>query len=416
MNIKTILKGTKSIKKIYIRLYQGKIDIIADTGLVCLESGYNLKKDIFVDSELNIKISELRAFILKRFNQDYSNGEIISNTWLKSIILDCFNRNLEVESSGDSKRFVFISEFAKYWMDNHSKKWKVSARKLMDDRLSYQYSQVIDHIKSFEKKRKSKIAFKEIDSDLLYEFVEYFEGLNYNASTIERMITRFKFFCFRAVEQNIKVNSGFKARVYLDKNQEVEGVYLTEGEIQQIYDLDLSHDDYLDNVRDNLVLNCYLGLRISDFMTSLNIDNIKDGMVSIKTSKTGAFVRIPIHNLAQKILNKRFGQLPKKIGSAYYNQKIKVVCQLANIDELVYGMRMNPDTRRKEYGYFKKYELITSHVSRKSFATLLYGKVPNEVIQSVCGWSKNSMMLQHYNQTSKIEYAEQLAQYWGKIS
>lgn len=412
MNIKTILKGTKSIKKIYIRLYQGKTDIISDTGLVCLESEYNLKKDVFVDSELNIKISELRTFILRRFNQDYSNGEIMSNTWLKSIILDCFGRNLEVESSGDSKRFVFISEFAKFWMTNYSKKWKVSARKLMGEKLAYQYNQVIDHIKSFEKKRKAKIQFKEIDSDLLYEFVEYFEGLGYNASTIERMITRLKFFCFRAIEQNVKVNSGFKSRVYLEKDQEAEGIYLNEEEIQRIHDLDLSHDEYLDSVRDNLVLNCYLGLRISDFMTSLDISNIKDGIVSIKTSKTGAFVKIPLHNLAYKILNKRFGQLPKKITSVYYNLKIKTVCQLANIDNVVYGFKMNPETRRKEFGYYKKYELITSHIARRSFASNLFGKVPNEVIQAICGWSKSSMMLQHYNKTSKTEYAEQLAQYW----
>jgi integrase len=412
MNIKIILKGTKSIKKIYIRLYQSKTDVIADTGLACLESDYNSKKDLFLDSELNIKISELRAFILRRFNKDYSNGEIISNTWLKSVILDCFDRNYKIDSAKNSDSFVFISEFAKYWMANHSEKWKVSARKTMNEKLAYQYSQVIDHIKSFENKRKAKIQFKEIDSDLLYEFVDHLESLNYNSSTISRIIKRFKFFCFRAIEFDLKVSSGFKSRVYLDKNQEIEGIYLTEEEIQRIYDLDLSHDEYLDSVRDNLVLNCYLGLRVSDFMCSLNTDNIKDGIVSIKTSKTGAFVKIPLHPLAQKILNKRFGQLPKKIGPAYYNQKIKVVAQLANIDQLVYGMKMNPSTRRKEYGYFKKYQLITSHISRKSFATLLYGKVPNEVIQSVCGWSKSSQMLEFYNKTSKTEYAEQLKNYW----
>lgn len=412
MNIKTIIKGTKSIKKIYIRLYQGKVDVIADSGLVCLESGYNAKKDCFIDSELNIKISELRAFILKRFNQDYSSGEIISNTWLKSVILDCFNRDADVDSSNDTKRFVFISEFATYWMDNYSKKWKVSARKVMNDKLAYQYNQVIDHIKSFEKKRKSKIQLKEIDSDLMYEFVDYLEMAGYNSSTISRMITRFKFFCFRAIELNIKVNTGFKSRIYLDKNQEAEGIYLNEDEIQRIYDLDLSHDEYLSEVRDNLVLNCYLGLRIGDFMESLDISSIKDGIVSIKTSKTGAFVQIPIHYLAQNILNKRFGQLPKKTAPAYYNLKIKTVCQLAKIDNVVYGFKMNPETRRKEYGYYKKYELITSHVARKSFATNLYGKVSNEVIQSVCGWSKSSMMLQYYTKTSKKEYAEQLKNYW----
>jgi hypothetical protein len=43
----------------------------------------------------------------------------------------------------------------------------------------------------------------------------------------------------------------------------------------------------------------------------------------------------------------------------------------------------------------------------------LYGKVPNEVIQSVAGWS-SSEMISHYNKTSKKEYAEQLKEFWGK--
>ena len=38
-----------------------------------------------------------------------------------------------------------------------------------------------------------------------------------------------------------------------------------------------------------------------------------------------------------------------------------------------------------EVGYIQKYELITSHVGRRSFATNYYGKVPTAYIKTIMG-------------------------------
>ena len=412
MNIKVILKGTKEIKKIYIRLYQSKIDVIAFSGLSCLESDYNSKKDCFLDNDTNASISELRAFILKRYNLDYSQGKIISNEWLKSVILDCFNRPSQVETSSNSKRLIYISEFSKDWLINHSAKWKTSARKYMSEALRNQYKKTIEQITNFEKKRKEKILFEKIDSDLLYEFVDYFEELGYNASTIEKQITRFKFFCFRAVEMNIRVNTGFKSRIYIDKDNESDGVYLNESEIKRIYDLDLSHDSDLDNIRDLLVIGTYTGLRISDLMTSLKVENIKNDFIEIRTKKTNTYVKIPLHKYVRDILNKRFGQLPVKTSSSTYNRKIKLVCRLAGIDNLIYGFKMNKNIRRKEFAYYPKYELITSHSARKSFVSNHIGKIDIETLKAIGGWKSEKLIQNCYNQTTKTEYAQNLKNHW----
>jgi site-specific recombinase XerD len=412
MNIKTILKGTKEIKKIYIRLYQSKIDVIAFSGLSCLVSDYNPKKDCFLEENLNISISELRAFILKRYNLDYSQGKIISNEWLKSVISDCFNRPLGVENTSDSKKLIYISEFAKNWITEHSSKWKTSARKYMSESLRNQYKKTIEQIVNFEKKRKEKILFEKIDSDLLYEFVEHFEDLGYNASTIEKQITRFKFFCFRAVEMNIRVNTGFKSRIYIDKDNESDGVYLNESEIKRIYDLDLSHDNDLDNIRDLLVIASYTGLRVSDLMTSLKFENIKNEFIEIRTKKTNSYVKIPLHKYVREILNKRFGQLPSKTSSSTYNRKIKLVCRLAEIDNQIYGFKMNPETRRKEFAYYPKFELITSHTGRRSFVSNHIGKIDIETLKAIGGWKSEKLIQNCYNQTTKTEYAQNLKNHW----
>ena len=162
-----------------------------------------------------------------------------------------------------------------------------------------------------------------------------------------------------------------------------------------------------------MILSVWSGLRISDFLYNLKTDNIKDGFIEIKTQKTKTFVKIPVHGMVRKVLDKRFGQLPKKMSSTEYNLRVKEVCMLSEIDELVFGSLMNPGTRRKENGYYKKYQLISSHTARRSFATNLYGKVSDEVIKSICGWS-NFDMLNHYNKKSKTDYAKELQEFWSK--
>ena len=106
-----------------------------------------------------------------------------------------------------------------------------------------------------------------------------------------------------------------------------------------------------------------------------------------------------------------FGNLPNKVSISVYNEKIKIICQLANIDNQVYGKLWNSKIKRKELVYAPKFRFISSHVGRKSLATNLSGKVSDEVIMSVIGWSTLSIK-QHYNKTSKTEYASELEKVW----
>lgn len=116
--------------------------------------------------------------------------------------------------------------------------------------------------------------------------------------------------------------------------------------------------------------------------------------------------------MAKSILNKNFGNLPRKVDISEYNKQIKTICQLAEIDNQVYGKLWNSDKKRKELVYAPKFKFISSHVSRKSLATNLSGKVSIDVIKNVCGWS-DSTMANYYNKTSKTEYAETLKNYWN---
>jgi integrase len=417
MNISYKLVGSKSLKKIYIRLYQGDLDLLLNTNLVVDSIDWN-KKLLISKSNigLNEKLQELRLFILKRFNNDFSQGVIIDKNWLIMALKQCFCRPINEIGLINKSHEIYFSDFCKYWLDNHSKYWKTSVRKTMSKVLISQYNKFYELFLEFEQFSNEKIQLKDFTQEKIYEFIDYLKDLEFANSTTQRNLGRLIFYLNRAIECKFIVNPDFKKRIYLDKDDDsIESVYLNEAEIQTIFELNLSHDDYLDSVRDNLILSCWTALRVSDLMFNLKIDNIKNGVISIKTKKTGSFVKIPVHPQVQFILNKRFGQLPEKITASDYNLAVKKVGQLANLDNLIYGKLWNSDKKRKEINYFPKYKYLSSHIGRKSLISNLKGKVSDDLLQNIGGWQGKEMM-EFYNKTNKTEYANELRDFWNKTN
>jgi hypothetical protein len=70
------------------------------------------------------------------------------------------------------------------------------------------------------------------------------------------------------------------------------------------------------------------------------------------------------------------------VSSSDFNINIKTICQICEIDHLVYGKLFDKDLKRKKLGYFKK--ISANFVAcRRSFATNNYGKVADIVIKSI---------------------------------
>ncbi|MEX0312652.1 MAG: tyrosine-type recombinase/integrase, partial [Allomuricauda sp.] len=218
-------------------------------------------------------------------------------------------------------------------------------------------------------------------------------------------------FLSRAETDGVKIHPTSTERTFYTKEDEIDVPYLNEGEIKDIFDLDLSHDTILDNIRDNFIIALWTGLRISDFNKNLGIDNIENGYIRIITQKTKTRVMLPIHPNVQSILDKRNGELPKKYNNVKFNKKLKTVCMLANIDNIMLGKKFDKGTKRKKLGNYKKWELITAHSARRSFATNLHGIVNNDILAELGGWADQTMML-HYIKRTKKESADALRSLW----
>ena len=59
----------------------------------------------------------------------------------------------------------------------------------------------------------------------------------------------------------------------------------------------------------------------------------------------------------------------QKTNASVFNKKIKELCRLAGIDQVIKGNKMSSVTKRLAFGMYQKYELLTSQTMRRSFAT-----------------------------------------------
>jgi len=414
MNIKFSTYAKKSgLNQILVRMYHKNFDVSAKLDLFVVPSDWNEELQLTNSSNLvNEKLLKLKSAILSRYNEDFVQGQLINSVWLKRVISDIFDRPHDENSLICQDKYLYFTDFCKYWLKDKSAKWKVNSKSFIGKSLLAQYEKFVDLFCEYEKTLEGKIVLKDMSVDDFYEFANYMESAGYNPKTIERQIGRMKFFCLRCQEESIKISPAFRQRIYIDKDDdEIDSVYLSEEEIDKIYNLQID-DENLDNARDLLVIGCFTGLRISDLMHSLDISKIKEGVISIKTQKTGAFIKVPVHKYVKSILDKRLGNLPRKFSDYEYNCLLKVIGQKAGICQVIYGKLWDNTLRRKTLGYRPKFMYFSSHISRRSLATNLSGKVSDEVIQSIAGWSSKSM-LERYNSTSKTEYANKLNQYWN---
>ena len=407
MNIKFTLNGTKAIKKLSVRFFYNRLDVSSALNIMLTDSEWiSATETVVGNNEVTIALQELKTAILKNYNKDFCSGKLIDKNWLQKVIKTTFMRPKEEISMVSPLHTIYVSDFATYWLENFASDWKVSAKKKMEEPAKNQYKKFVETLVEYEKVIGEKITLRNNAKKDLEGFIDWQETENYQNSTIERNIGRLRFFFNRATEMDFEVSQAFKERIYFDPENDIEGVYLNEVEIQKIIDKDFSYDEELNVAKQNFILGLFTGQRVSDFLR-IDTSNIKDGNFTIKSKKTNIKSVIPIHPQIEKLMNDNFGYLPQKISSSDFNKHIKTICQVCEIDNLVYGKLFDNKLKRKKVGYWKKYLLVSSHICRKSYATNFAG-AGKEVLNSVMGWSKNSSMASHYNKVSKVEYANEM--------
>jgi integrase len=143
-----------------------------------------------------------------------------------------------------------------------------------------------------------------------------------------------------------------------------------------------------------LLIGLCIGQRVSDLL-KLSSDNLRKASsglyIDILQQKTKNAVTVGVADpVVIKLLENEF---PRRVSQVVFNKQIKALCKMAGIDELVSGFKNNPKTRRKEIINAPKYEFVTSHIMRRSFASNYYGKIETPLLMNITGHSKESTFL-----------------------
>lgn len=336
---------------------------------------------------LKTKGKQLTKELLRRFLDDYTNNQL---------------------SDSEKTLHGFITAY----LERNKTRINPATGKLISYKVIREHERTHELIKQFEdnKNKGVRLDFEDITLDFYADFTAFLQSLGLSVNTIGHKIQTLKAWLNEATERGLNKSQQYKSHRFKAITEETENIYLSIGELERLYRTELPNDK-LTRVRDLFLIGAFTGLRFSDF-TNITADNIRLNTLHIEQQKTGKKVSIPLHPIFLEIWTRYGQQLPKNISNQKFNEYIKEACRLAGIDTPEQksitkgGLRMHQT--------FRKYELVSSHTARRSFATNLYlgGFAPLSIMQ-ITGHRTETAFMKYIKVTSD-QHANLLRRHWNK--
>lgn len=374
-------------------------------------------------SHINTRLDDWDDLIEEAIN---SFGLIIPTQKMVKDRIDEILRSRNIEAGGviDNEEEQYLVSFAEKYRDTSTKA----------ERTRKGYTTTINKLKEFEKAHKVKLRFIDIDIDFYNKFKKWMMYSTYVKSTkkdkdgnvIEVKELHYTKNYIGALFKNITVFmneskgkvhdfSGFIDKDFKSEKEETDSIYLTQEEIQKIYDLEITEEllkangyknqnlittiNSLNEERDRFLLGCFTALRHSDYSRLDNL-HFKEDIIRIWTMKRDKKVFIPMHFRVKEILERRNNILPTPISDQKHNKQVKAIGKLAGINEEVVLTKTRGGKRIESVN--PKYKFITSHTARRSGATNMYlAGVDLKFIQDILGHSKIEQTIRYIKVTAE---------------
>jgi len=291
---------------------------------------------------------------------------------------------LSPANGNETKEYDFLSYFNAYLH-------KIKERK-QSNYKAYRtcYNRLTEYFKS------PSVPFDKIDMKFYEAFSQFLISKNLATNTIA---TQWKL--IKAVMQSAFVaglHSNEKFRHFKKKMESADTIFLSEEELNKMYELKLI--GYLEKARDYFLIGAYTGLRFEDW-DRVSSEKVVNGVLTVRSSKTGELSTIPIHPVVSAILDKYKGELPHKPSNQKMNEYIKIVAMRVNINDQVETRITKGGIR--EINTSEKHELVTTHTARRSLATnLVLRGVSPYVVMKVTG-HKSLSSFERYVRLQELE-------------
>jgi integrase len=319
--------------------------------------------------------------------------------------------------------FKYLTDYITHFIERSAYRIKKGGETGLKPRTTKKYKTTLNKVIEFEKLKKKRFKINDVNLKFHGDFIQFMnKNQNLNLNTVGKYVKCLKTILRDARQNGIKINPDVERDAFRGTSQKTYFVTLNENEIEKIFNLDLSNVKYLKNARDWFIIALWTGTRVSDLL-EFTLDNINNGFLEYTAKKTNQKIMLPLHWQVKSTIDQNDGQLPYKISYQRYNDYIKEVCQIAGIDQMETGaIFVNNQSKkdkklktpqRKILGEYPKWQMVSTHTARRSFATNHYGKLPTPVIMAATGHTTEKSFLVYLNKTAK-DNALVLQEYWQK--
>lgn len=228
------------------------------------------------------------------------------------------------------------------------------------------------HLTAYSEEKGKTLGFNDINQAFFHDFKAWLFAPPRNLQTnyVHKLFSMLGMFMRDAKRRGLHSSEAFQD--FRIKKEETTKIALSFEELEMFYQLDLSQNTRLERVRDLFLIGAYSGLRFSDFSRlqpehMATVEGVK--MIEITTQKTGETVFIPLFPVLETLLKKYEFSVPK-ISGQKMNEYLKELGQLSGLNGKLL-VKTSAGGKRRETE-MEKWEKLTTHVARRSFATNFY--------------------------------------------
>ena len=281
------------------------------------------------------------------------------------------------------------------------------------DRTLMRYGTTISLIEKYQKEKKVKLDFSDIDMNFYESFKKWMYKSDLSLNYFGDMIKNIKTFMNEAEERKLHDSTGHHSKKFKTVSEESDTISLSVEKLMKIYNVEITEKSILElnealmkegvktdirshniqrrieslkDTRDRFMIGSFTALRYQDF-NALNGLNHKSEYITRRNQKTGKLTSIPMHPVIKKILLSRGDILPPSISNTKMNKGLKILCRLAGLNELKEVSKTLGGKR--VYKTFPEYQLVASHTARRSACTnMVKAGIPISIIMVFSGHDK----------------------------
>jgi len=336
-------------------------------------------------TDINLSLNNLELTILQVF-RDFNNGEISPADFRKEL-----DYRLGYVPRPETKLEKALPFFE--FIENYISEKKVQPRG------TWKILQVVlGLLKTYASERKGTLEYGDINLVFFNDFKSWLfapprlHSINYAA----KVMAVVRQFMRAAQDEKLHSNTTYQDKKFKIGKIKTSKIVLSFEELEALYRLDLSNNTRLERVRDLFLIGAYTGLRFSDF-TRIEPEHIEQAegqsIINITTLKTGAMVSIPLFLIPLALLQKYNFSAPT-ISNQKMNDYLKELGKMAGMTGKL--ILTGSKGGKREDTTLEKWEKLTTHVARRSFATNFYrAGIPVIVLMQITGHTTENQFMQY---------------------